>query len=66
MALAVRLINIMSERSCPASGSVGSGCPVGGGKGSRLGPRGCNFSSFSQAGDLRAGFDVCLSSVTLV
>ncbi|KAH9213060.1 hypothetical protein DL95DRAFT_367474 [Leptodontidium sp. 2 PMI_412] len=29
-----------------------------GNKGSRTGPRGCNFASFSQPGDLRAAFDI--------
>ncbi|KUJ15041.1 NADPH-ferrihemo protein reductase [Mollisia scopiformis] len=46
----------MSERSCPMSGSVGSGCPVN--RETRTGPRGCNFMAFSQPGDLRAVFDV--------
>jgi hypothetical protein len=29
------------------------------GKDGRAGPRGCNFASFTQLGDIRAVFDVC-------
>lgn len=49
----------MSERSCPMSASAGpaAGCPMANNKG-RFGPRGCNFMSFSQPGDLRSVFDV--------
>ena len=50
----------MSERSCPVGGSIrgeGGECPMSK-KGSRTGPRGCNFSGMSQQGDLNAAFDV--------
>ncbi|KAK1654596.1 cytochrome b5-like Heme/Steroid binding domain-containing protein [Colletotrichum phormii] len=55
-----------SERSCPVSGSVGGGvCPVGANKSgrqsrssSRMGPRGCSFSGFSQPGDIHTAFDI--------
>jgi hypothetical protein len=58
-------IVVMSERSCPMSGSVGSGgCPMGNNKSGRVGPRGCNFANFSQPGDLREAFDVSNSEIT--
>ncbi|KAI1214787.1 uncharacterized protein F4807DRAFT_404564 [Annulohypoxylon truncatum] len=52
----------MSERSCPVSGSVGGQCPVGhtntSRSNSRMGPRGCSFSGYSQPGDIHAAFDI--------
>ncbi|KAI1340878.1 cytochrome b5-like Heme/Steroid binding domain-containing protein [Xylariaceae sp. FL0016] len=51
----------MSERSCPVSGSVGAVCPAGAGShkaSSRMGPRGCSFSGFSQPGDIHTAFDI--------
>ncbi|KAI1759839.1 hypothetical protein GGR53DRAFT_117515 [Hypoxylon sp. FL1150] len=53
----------MSEQSCPVSGSVGGRCPVGHAgssrSNSRMGPRGCAFSSYgSPAGDIHAAFDI--------
>ncbi|KAJ2898070.1 sulfite reductase flavoprotein alpha-component [Zalerion maritima] len=59
----------MSERSCPVSGSMRGRCPagsayggamssVGGRSNSRMGPRGCSFSGFTQGGDLHAAFDI--------
>ncbi|KAL0942299.1 NADPH-ferrihemoprotein reductase (cytochrome b5-like Heme/Steroid binding domain-containing protein) [Colletotrichum truncatum] len=54
-----------SERSCPVSGSMRGRCPAGAaaqGKqsraSSRMGPRGCSFSGFSQPGDIHAAFDI--------
>ncbi|KAF3063806.1 Sulfite reductase [NADPH] flavoprotein alpha-component [Daldinia childiae] len=54
----------MSEYSCPVSGSVGGRCPVGHAdssrsrSNSRMGPRGCAFSGYSQPVDLHAAFDI--------
>ncbi|ORY62605.1 sulfite reductase flavo protein alpha-component [Pseudomassariella vexata] len=57
----------MSERSCPVSGSAGGRCPAGmhglpsakgSTKGSRIGPRGCSFSGFTQPGDVRTAFNI--------
>ncbi|KDN61558.1 putative cytochrome b5-like Heme/Steroid binding domain-containing protein [Colletotrichum sublineola] len=54
-----------SERSCPVSGTMGGVCPMGADKSgrqsrssSRMGPRGCSFSGFSQPGDIHAAFDI--------
>ncbi|KAF4632905.1 hypothetical protein G7Y89_g5214 [Cudoniella acicularis] len=48
----------MSERSCPISVSVVGRCPMSNNKEGRLGPRGCNFASFEQQGDIRAAFNI--------
>ncbi|KAI2470247.1 hypothetical protein F4781DRAFT_180953 [Annulohypoxylon bovei var. microspora] len=52
----------MSERSCPVSGSIGAKCPAGHAStsrsNSRMGPRGCSFSGYSQPGDIHAAFDI--------
>ncbi|KAI0159617.1 cytochrome b5-like Heme/Steroid binding domain-containing protein [Xylariaceae sp. FL1272] len=51
----------MSERSCPVSGSGTGQCPVGTSgtrSSSRMGPRGCSFSGFTQPGDIHAAFDI--------
>ncbi|KAI1658982.1 hypothetical protein F4813DRAFT_395444 [Daldinia decipiens] len=54
----------MSEYSCPVSGSVGGRCPVGHAdssrsrSNSRMGPRGCAFSGYSQPVDLHAAFNI--------
>lgn len=62
-----RFTMAFSERSCPVSGSVGGRgrCPAGAAasgrqsrSSSRMGPRGCSFSGFSQPGDIHAAFDV--------
>ena len=57
---------VMSERSCPISGSARGRCPASGAPyhsqsrpNSRLGPRGCSFSGYCQPGDVHAAFDVC-------
>ncbi|EPE02341.1 sulfite reductase flavoprotein alpha-component [Ophiostoma piceae UAMH 11346] len=57
-----------SEQSCPVSGSLGPGCPVGHRAASvsrgrsqsqqTRGPRGCSFSGFCQPGDLHAAFNI--------
>ncbi|KAK1851941.1 cytochrome b5-like Heme/Steroid binding domain-containing protein [Colletotrichum chrysophilum] len=56
-----------SERSCPVSGSMGARgrCPAGTAaagrqsrSSSRMGPRGCSFSGFSQPGDIHTAFDI--------
>lgn len=56
------ILIIMSERSCPVSGSMGGGrCPAGAHgqtANRRVGPRGCSFSGYTQQGDLHAAFDV--------
>ncbi|KAK2025274.1 cytochrome b5-like Heme/Steroid binding domain-containing protein [Colletotrichum zoysiae] len=53
------------EKSCPVSGTARGACPIGadnsGGQSrpsSRLGPRGCSFSGFSQPGDIHTAFDI--------
>ncbi|KAF2179489.1 hypothetical protein K469DRAFT_641030 [Zopfia rhizophila CBS 207.26] len=49
---------------CPVSGAAGGQCPVGAisrtnsRAGSRIGPRGCTFSGFTQPGDIHAAFDI--------
>ncbi|KAH8177697.1 cytochrome b5-like heme/Steroid binding domain-containing protein [Sarocladium implicatum] len=50
----------MSEASCPVSGSVGGQCPAGHASAPRrsMGPRGCSFSGFSQAGDMHDAFNI--------
>ncbi|KAK0615347.1 hypothetical protein B0T17DRAFT_383314 [Bombardia bombarda] len=53
----------MSSQSCPMSGMAGGQCPAGsvagrGRAGSRMGPRGCSFSGYSQPGDIHAAFDI--------
>ncbi|KAK3900396.1 alpha subunit of putative sulfite reductase [Staphylotrichum tortipilum] len=54
----------MSIASCPVSGMGGGGqCPAGSVAGrsrasSRIGPRGCSFSGYTQPGDIHAAFDV--------
>lgn len=53
----------MSIASCPVSGVAGSQCPAGSIAGrsrssSRIGPRGCSFSGYTQPGDIHAAFDV--------
>lgn len=49
----------MSERSCPVSGSVAGRCPAGISRSSsRVGPRGCSFSGYTQPGDIHAAFDI--------
>ncbi|KAK3947148.1 hypothetical protein QBC32DRAFT_401772 [Pseudoneurospora amorphoporcata] len=50
-------------QSCPVSGMAGAQCPAGsmssqGRSSSRLGPRGCSFSGYSQPGDIHAAFDI--------
>ncbi|KAK0710137.1 hypothetical protein B0T26DRAFT_836309 [Lasiosphaeria miniovina] len=50
-------------QSCPVSGSAGGHCPAGSVAGqsrssSRIGPRGCTFSGFTQPGDIHAAFDI--------
>ncbi|KAI1376652.1 hypothetical protein F4677DRAFT_84366 [Hypoxylon crocopeplum] len=52
----------MSEHSCPVSGSVGGRCTVGNvgssRSNSRMGPRGCAFSGYSQPVDIHTAFDI--------
>ncbi|VBB80424.1 Putative Sulfite reductase, alpha subunit (flavoprotein) [Podospora comata] len=52
----------MSMQSCPVSGVAGGQCPAGSVAGSRsssrMGPRGCSFSGYTQPGDIHAAFDI--------
>lgn len=55
----------MSEAFCPVGGSARGRCPASGKTSksstraaSRVGPRGCSFSGYSQPGDIHAAFDI--------
>ncbi|KAL6711467.1 hypothetical protein ACN47E_004401 [Coniothyrium glycines] len=47
---------------CPVSGTTGAVCPIGASaesrRSSRMGPRGCTFSGFTQPGDIHAAFGI--------
>ncbi|KAK3315893.1 hypothetical protein B0H66DRAFT_273438 [Apodospora peruviana] len=48
-----------SSQACPVSGAAGGQCPAGSASGrSRVGPRGCSFSGYTQPGDIHAAFDI--------